>query len=137
MGSIKAEIKQSGSVKLIGSTLMESLVAMFLLVFLSSLVFVSLSRINRAANVGLRVRAAYTVNDLFYLSLYEKDATSFRYDYSNFYVVRTSQIHDRAEKIRLLQVRAFDKQGRILARKRRLVVDSLFVSEEEGEVWYE
>lgn len=131
MAKVEHYFFQLGKRALRGSTLMEALVAMFILVTISSLVFLSLARINRNTNVGLRVRATYTVNDLFYISLKEREAGNYRYDYPNFSVQRIAKPLLNQKKTSLLKVVAKDKQGRLLAEKKCIIVDTLFMQMEE------
>jgi len=109
---------------------MESIVAMFLLILISSIVFISLVRMNRSSNLGMRTRASYTVNDLYYLSLQEKNYEPYRFDYKNFYVLRENTPYANSDKLSILKLTAHHPNGRLILKKQVLVIDSLFNQEE-------
>lgn len=104
------------------STLLEALVALVILIVISSFVFLILNNVNRNSNIGLKARAYNETNNIFYTSLADSDFKEQLYDFKNFEVLRIATYSPWNSELLEFKVTARCKQGRLLVEKKRLVL---------------
>jgi hypothetical protein len=100
----------------------EALVALVILLSISSFIFLIVNNVNRNSNVSLKARAFNEVNNIFYISLADEDYQEQTYDYKTFVVIRVATYSDWDSKLLEFKVTARSKQGRLIVEKKRLVL---------------
>lgn len=109
---------------LAASTLIEALIALTLLVTISTFALLIFSNVNSSGiNIAFKVRVYSDVGNVFYNSIKDKDYQETEYKYSRYTVMKRATYVDDRGKLLLLEVVAYFNNGREIIRKQRYVIN--------------
>ncbi|MHC1705774.1 MAG: hypothetical protein AB9846_17870 [Tenuifilaceae bacterium] len=103
------------------SSLVEALVALVILIIITTFILLIMNNVNSRSNVGLRTRAFNEVNNIFNLSLKDEDFSERKIDFKNFYITCQTTSSLETEKLAIFKVSAFFSNNRLMFSKQRMV----------------